>query len=165
MTTYVSRRMHMFKIIAFFMRTPFAQVYTRGDILFKCKKYLQHDRIIPLRGEVWDHQASLPPPLFIEVPVPSPESERSCICVVGVSICFFLRFFILFWNCSDIVLILLVGFVSLTPNFRSSPEAWNPSPPPKCSIYFKNLSPIFMFTPTACPHFPVHSYASVFYWP
>ena len=29
---------------------------------------------------------SLTPPLFIEVPVPSPESEWSCICALGVSI-------------------------------------------------------------------------------
>ena len=32
------------------------------------------------------HKTSLTPPLFIEVPVPSQESERSCICVLEVSI-------------------------------------------------------------------------------
>ena len=32
--------------------------------------------------EVWVHQTSLTPPHCIEVPVPSQESEPSCICVV-----------------------------------------------------------------------------------
>jgi len=41
-----------------------------------------HDRIIPLRGEIWVYKASLTLPLFIEVPVTS--SERSCICVRGI---------------------------------------------------------------------------------
>jgi hypothetical protein len=31
------------------------------------------------------HEASLTPPLFIEVPVLSQEIEQSCICVLGVS--------------------------------------------------------------------------------
>jgi hypothetical protein len=45
-----------------------------------------HDHTIPLRGEVWANKTSLTPPLLIEVPVPSMESERACICVLGVSI-------------------------------------------------------------------------------
>jgi hypothetical protein len=39
-----------------------------------------------LRGEVWAHKTSLALPLFIDVPVPSKKSERSCICELGVSI-------------------------------------------------------------------------------
>jgi hypothetical protein len=31
--------------------------------------------------KVWAHKTSLAPPLFIEAPVPSQESERSCICI------------------------------------------------------------------------------------
>ena len=45
-----------------------------------------HDRVISLRGELWAHKTSLTPPLFIEVSVPSQESERSCIFVLFVSI-------------------------------------------------------------------------------
>ena len=37
------------------------------------------------RGEVWVHKTILGPPLFVEVPFPNQESERSCICVLGVS--------------------------------------------------------------------------------
>jgi hypothetical protein len=39
-----------------------------------------------MRGTVWADKTSLTAPLFIEVPVPSQESERSCICVLRVSI-------------------------------------------------------------------------------
>jgi hypothetical protein len=38
------------------------------------------------RGKVWAHKASLTPLLFIEVSVPSQISQRSCICVLEVSI-------------------------------------------------------------------------------
>jgi hypothetical protein len=34
----------------------------------------------------WADRTSLTPPLFIDVPVPSKESEWWCICVLGVSI-------------------------------------------------------------------------------
>ena len=40
--------------------------------------------IISLRVEVWAHITSLTPPHFIEVAVPSLESEWSCICVLEV---------------------------------------------------------------------------------
>ena len=46
-----------------------------------CEKHL-HDPIISIRGEGWIYKTSLTPPLFIEVPVPSQESERSCICLL-----------------------------------------------------------------------------------
>ena len=39
--------------------------------------------IISLRGA---HKTSIMPPLLIETAVPIQESERSCICVLGVSI-------------------------------------------------------------------------------
>jgi hypothetical protein len=52
--------------------------------LSSCGMHL-HGRIISLRGEVWSHKNSTPP-LFIEVPVPSQESERSCIYVIEISI-------------------------------------------------------------------------------
>ena len=35
---------------------------------------------------VWAHTTRLTPPPFIKVSVPSQESERSCICMLGVSI-------------------------------------------------------------------------------
>jgi hypothetical protein len=52
--------------------------------LLTCEKHL-HDRIISLKGEVRSYKTSLTPRLFIEVPVPSQESKRSCICVLVVS--------------------------------------------------------------------------------
>jgi len=43
--------------------------------------------LISLRREVWVHKTnSLTMTLFSEVPVPSQECERSCICVLGISI-------------------------------------------------------------------------------
>jgi hypothetical protein len=45
-----------------------------------------HDRIITLKGEGWALKTSLTPTPFIEVYVPSQENERSCICVLRVSI-------------------------------------------------------------------------------
>jgi hypothetical protein len=35
---------------------------------------------------MFTYKASLTPPLFIEMPVPSQESERSCNCLLGVSV-------------------------------------------------------------------------------
>jgi hypothetical protein len=81
----------------------FARLYVMIDNLLTCGKYL-HDRITSLREDIQTHKTSfieVPVPSqeserlcitsFIEVPVPSQESERLCICVLGVSI-FFLRF-------------------------------------------------------------------------
>ena len=66
-----------------------------------------YKRIISLRGYAWIHRASLIPPLFVEVPVPKQESERSCICVLG---CRFGSFYDFekewFQNCSDSVVFL-----------------------------------------------------------
>ena len=47
-----------------------------GGILLTCEKHL-HNRIISKRGEGFGHKTSLTPPIFIELPVPSQESERS----------------------------------------------------------------------------------------
>ena len=44
-----------------------------------CRKHF-HDRII------WLRKSRLTPPLFIEVPVPDQEDERSCICLLGVNL-------------------------------------------------------------------------------
>ena len=63
----------------------FTPLYVSGDISLTLGKHL-HDHIISLRVEFWTHKANLIPPLFIEVPVPSQESERSCICVSEVLI-------------------------------------------------------------------------------
>jgi hypothetical protein len=41
------------------------------------------------------HKTSLTLPLFIEVPVPSQESEQSCICVLGVVILLLSKIFLL----------------------------------------------------------------------
>ena len=43
-----------------------------------------HESIISLKGEAWGHKASLSPTHNIEVPVSSQESERSCLCMLGV---------------------------------------------------------------------------------
>ena len=70
-----------------------------------------HDHLISLRGEVLDHTTILTPPLCIEVPVPSQETERSCIsvlevmylCAKGIEFASFYDFAIGCWNCLDSV--------------------------------------------------------------
>jgi len=65
------------------------------SVLFTGGKYL-NDRIISLIGKVWVHKTSLTRHFFfIEVPVPSPESERSYICVRDIDFCLFLWF--IYW--------------------------------------------------------------------
>ena len=53
-----------------------------------CGKHL-YDHIISLRGKVWCHRTSFTTPPFTDVPVPSQNSEQTCIFVIGVSICLF----------------------------------------------------------------------------
>ena len=53
-------------------------------ILLSYGKHL-HNHNISLWEEAWVHKTSLTQPLTIEVSVPSQESERSCIYVLGVS--------------------------------------------------------------------------------
>ena len=50
-----------------------------------CGKHI-HDCFISSRFEVYAHKTNLILPLFIEVPMLSQESERSCICLLEVSI-------------------------------------------------------------------------------
>jgi len=87
MTTSVSGRLNIlcivFKIIAFFMITLFARLYEMVGILLTYGKRL-HDHIISRRVDVWAYKASLNSPCFIEVPMPSQESEWPCICVLLV---------------------------------------------------------------------------------
>ena len=53
-------------------------------------------------GEVWPHKTSLIPPHLIKMAVSSRERERSCICVLEVSILpLSSDFSIGFWNCFD----------------------------------------------------------------
>ena len=75
----------MFKIIAFFIIAILALLYASSDIFLTCAKH-SHDFIFSLAWEVLAHKTILAPPSFIEVPVPSQESEWSCICVLGVLI-------------------------------------------------------------------------------
>jgi hypothetical protein len=68
-----------------------SKLYVRVGILLTCGKHL-HDCTISLRVEVTcrGHKTSLTLPLFIEVPVSSQGSERSCtcMCVRGVHVNF-----------------------------------------------------------------------------
>ena len=61
----------------------FTQLYARVGILLTHGKHL-YERIISLREEVCSHKTSLPPALFNKVHISNQESERSCICVLGV---------------------------------------------------------------------------------
>jgi hypothetical protein len=73
----------MIKIImVFFIIKLFIRLYVRVSILLTCRKRL-HDHIISLKRKVWAHKTSLTLPLFIEVPVPNQESERSWMYVRG----------------------------------------------------------------------------------
>ena len=58
----------------------FAWLYVRiGILLTTTNNYMTAS--FHLEGRVWVHKTSLTPSLFIEVPVPSQESKRPCICV------------------------------------------------------------------------------------
>ena len=82
---YTVRSQIKTKPIQIFYDFMLAWLYVRIDILLTCGKHL-HNHITSLRVEVWAHKASLTLPLFIGVPVPSQESEWSCIWVLGVYI-------------------------------------------------------------------------------
>ena len=92
--------------------TLFARLYVTIVISPTCGKHL-HDRIISLRGGRggWSYKTNLTLPLCIKVPVPSQESEQSCICVLGLSILPLstIRIFD-FWSCSDSVVFLCFSF-------------------------------------------------------
>ena len=76
--------MHTFMIISFAIITLIVRLYVRVAILFPCGKRF-HDHTIALKRKVWVHKTSITSLYFIAVPVPSSESEWSCICVFGVS--------------------------------------------------------------------------------
>ena len=75
----------MFRIIAFFINKFPSHLYVGIGLLITRGKHF-NDRIISLKGEAWDHQTSLIPPFYIEVPVLCTEIKRSCICVLMISI-------------------------------------------------------------------------------
>jgi hypothetical protein len=88
MTTYVSRRLNILCNIpdySFSYNIAVLPVYVRVGIFYTSWKYL-HDRIVSLRWEGWAYKSSLALTLFIEAPVLSQETERSCICVLVVPI-------------------------------------------------------------------------------
>jgi len=68
------------------------------------EKHMHHHIIRLKEGCVWAQTNCLTVPLVIDVPIPSPKNEWSCIYVLGVSICWFdvvlavsyILFFILF---------------------------------------------------------------------
>ena len=62
----------MFKIIALIIITLFVLLYVGVCIFLTRGKHL-HDHIISII-EVWAYKTNLPPPSFIEVPVPRQES-------------------------------------------------------------------------------------------
>jgi len=70
----------------FFITTLLTQihVYVRVYITLTCRKHFLGHNIL-LRKEIWASKPSCTLPLFLEVLVPSEESERSCICVLEVS--------------------------------------------------------------------------------
>ena len=70
-----------------------------------------HDRIFSQGRDVLAYKTSLTPSLFNQVPVQSQDSERSCICVFGVSIWpISVILFIGSWNCSNSVVIFFSFF-------------------------------------------------------
>ena len=77
-------------------------VICEGYNLLTCGKTLVW-HIISLIVQVWTHKTCLTPPLFffIEVPLPSLDSERSWMCARVLNLQLFLRF----WICSDSVIL------------------------------------------------------------
>lgn len=74
----------------------------RVDIVLTSGKHL-HDCIISLSGEVWSHKTILTMLHFIEVPIPSEESERLCVCELayGYRICSMIVLLIILLNEED----------------------------------------------------------------
>ena len=94
------------KVNHYFFYNMFSSLYicvwfrSSWHLTHRGKALSLHESIISLRGEVWIHKTSLMRPLVIEVHVLSQKSERSCICVLEVSI----------WSLS-VVLIIYFGLV------------------------------------------------------
>jgi hypothetical protein len=99
--------------------------YVRVGILLTCGKHL-HACIISLKKEVWVHKTSLTLPLFMEVPVPIQEHERSCICVLGVSILPLSTILIFdFCNRSESVVCFLLHFIDNVYYFSVHCRSYN----------------------------------------
>jgi len=62
------------------------QLYARVAFLLTCGKHFHLTALFLLRGAFGAIRTSLTPSLHIYVPVPSQKNERSCICVLGVSV-------------------------------------------------------------------------------
>ena len=79
--------------IAFFVIiTLFSRLYTWVGILHTRGKHV-HDRSFHYKGRFGSHKNSVTLPLLNEMAVPSQESVRSCICLLGHRCCPFLWFF------------------------------------------------------------------------
>jgi hypothetical protein len=63
----------------------FVMLYVRDGMLLACGKLL-YDRIISLRGEIFDRKTNSTWPLLNKVTVSTKESEQSYISVLGVYI-------------------------------------------------------------------------------
>jgi hypothetical protein len=113
-TWTVSRRLNilciMFTIRTLFKTTLFFGLCARVGILFTCWKKRLHNRIISLksRGTFLAPKTSLTPSLFIDMPVQSQQTGRSCLCMRCVG-CFFSFSMIIFdwivelyWQCGTI---------------------------------------------------------------
>ena len=61
----------LFKIIAVFIITSIARLYTRVGILSACGNHL-HDRIIAIRRQGWVDESTLAHHLFFYIKVPEP---------------------------------------------------------------------------------------------
>jgi hypothetical protein len=75
-------------------------------VSFLCRK-----NTISLREKIWVYKAGLTLPLFIEVPVTSKDSQRSSICLLGVSILPFSKIGIL--ELFQSVVFFVVHFIAL----------------------------------------------------
>jgi len=80
---------------------------------------LNYDYVFSHKFYIWAHKTSLTPPLFIEVPEPRQEIERSCTCVLGYIFYFFLWFSIGFWNCSHSVVFYLFVYQRFSHQYLS----------------------------------------------
>lgn len=70
--------------------------YAVHSIICEDWHFIHMQKTFALRRKVWVHKTNLIPSLFIEVPAPCMESERSCMCVRGVEFTPFLWFSIRF---------------------------------------------------------------------
>ena len=99
-------------------------IYNLYGFLLTCEKHF-HDHIISQRASFGPIKLLLSPPLFIQVPLPRQESERSCICLFRVSIQplqqFFYQILELFRQCG----IFLLDFGTVLTVWYFSIRFWN----------------------------------------